>query len=75
MRTVEAASYADPEASLDTCHRALLLMERSAREAGIDASIPRFVEQLFAAGQRAGLGAESPAALVKVLQQSSRLPE
>jgi 3-hydroxyisobutyrate dehydrogenase-like beta-hydroxyacid dehydrogenase len=66
-RAVASGVYENPEASLDTCHRALALMVRSAGEAGLDASIPSFVEQLFAEGQRAGLGARSPAALVELL--------
>jgi 3-hydroxyisobutyrate dehydrogenase-like beta-hydroxyacid dehydrogenase len=69
-RTVVSSEYTNPEASIDTCQRALVLMVRSARESGLDASIPSFVEQLFAAGQRAGLGAESPAALFKLLARS-----
>jgi 3-hydroxyisobutyrate dehydrogenase-like beta-hydroxyacid dehydrogenase len=70
--TVESGAFEQPEATLDICQRALALIERSARESGLDASVPSFLERLFAAGQIAGLGAESPAALVKLLR--SRAP-
>jgi 3-hydroxyisobutyrate dehydrogenase-like beta-hydroxyacid dehydrogenase len=70
--SVLAASYAEPEASIETCLSALRLMVRSAREAGLDAAVPEFGERLFAAGASAGFGAESPAALVKVLRSRAR---
>jgi 3-hydroxyisobutyrate dehydrogenase-like beta-hydroxyacid dehydrogenase len=66
--TVESGAFEQPEATIDICHQALGLIERSARESGLDASVPSFLERLFAAGQSAGLGAESPAALVKLLR-------
>src|SRR5690606_21758792 len=66
--SVASGSYEHPEATLDICHQSLALIERSARESGLDASVPSFLERLFAAGQSAGLGAESPAALVKWLR-------
>lgn len=66
--TVESGAFEHPEATLDICHQALSLIERSARESGLDATVPSFLVRLFAAGQSAGLGAESPAALVKLLR-------
>lgn len=68
VSTVESGAFEQPEASIDICHQALALIERSARESGLDASVPSFLEQFFAAGRAAGLGAESPAALVKLLR-------
>jgi len=70
--TVASGVFEQPEATLDICHQALVLIERSASESGLDASVPTFLARLFAAGQSAGLGAESPAALVKLLR--SRAP-
>jgi 3-hydroxyisobutyrate dehydrogenase-like beta-hydroxyacid dehydrogenase len=67
-QSVASKRYDKPEASLETCLLSLQLMERSAREAGLDASIPAFVSELFAAGKAAGLGAQSPAALVELLK-------
>lgn len=70
--TVQSGAFENPEATIDICHQALALIERSARESGLDASVPNFLEGLYAAAQSAGLGAESPAALVKLLR--SRAP-
>jgi len=71
-KTVEAGVFEKPEATVDICHEALALIERNARESYLDASVPSFLAGLFAAAQSAGLGAESPAALVKLLR--SRAP-
>jgi 3-hydroxyisobutyrate dehydrogenase-like beta-hydroxyacid dehydrogenase len=69
--TVISGQYGDPEASLATCHAALQLIQRHAREAGQDGSLAAFVTDRFAAGLRAGFGNESPAALIKVLRATS----
>lgn len=66
--TVEAGRFENPEATIDICHASLVQIERSARESGLDASVPSFLVRLFAAGQDAGFGNESPAALVKLLR-------
>jgi 3-hydroxyisobutyrate dehydrogenase-like beta-hydroxyacid dehydrogenase len=66
--TMESGDYGSPEATVETCHAALQLIERNAREAGLDMAIPSLGQQLFAAARRAGFGAESPAALVKWLR-------
>jgi 3-hydroxyisobutyrate dehydrogenase-like beta-hydroxyacid dehydrogenase len=67
-QSVESKRYDNPEASLETCQQSLQLMEQSAREAGLDASVPAFLADLFAAGKAAGLGAQSPASLVELLK-------
>lgn len=66
--SVESKRYDSPEASLETCLLSIELMEQSAREAGLDATVPAFLAELFAAGRTAGLGAKSPAALVEFLK-------
>ncbi|RYE93821.1 MAG: NAD(P)-dependent oxidoreductase [Myxococcales bacterium] len=67
---IHSGRYAAPESSLETCTLAMELLGRHAREAGIDATFPSFAAALFGRGRAAGLGAESPAALVKVLRAS-----
>lgn len=66
---IQAGTYHGSESSLDTCARALEMLVRQAREARIDAAIPAFAAGLFRKGVAAGLGDESPAALVKVLRK------
>ena len=69
--TVISGQYGEPEATLATCHAALQLMRRHAREAGVDGTLATFVTERFQAGLSAGFGNESPAALVKVLRATS----
>jgi 3-hydroxyisobutyrate dehydrogenase-like beta-hydroxyacid dehydrogenase len=70
--TIQAERYAAPQSSLETCARAMDLLARHASEAGLDAAIPAFFAACFARGRAAGLGDESPAALVKVLRGAAR---
>jgi 3-hydroxyisobutyrate dehydrogenase-like beta-hydroxyacid dehydrogenase len=69
--TVISGQYGQPEATLATCHAALQLMQRHAREAGLDGALATFVTERFQAGLSAGFGDESPAALVKVLRATN----
>jgi 3-hydroxyisobutyrate dehydrogenase-like beta-hydroxyacid dehydrogenase len=65
---VVAGDYREPEATLETCFLAVRLIQRQAREAGLDDALPSFLVDQFAAGMSAGHGNESAAALVKVMR-------
>jgi 3-hydroxyisobutyrate dehydrogenase-like beta-hydroxyacid dehydrogenase len=73
-QTVISGQYGEPEATLATCHAALQLMQRHAREAGLDGTLAAFVTERFQAGLSAGFGNESPAALVKLLRARNSRP-
>ncbi|WP_437786634.1 NAD(P)-dependent oxidoreductase [Sorangium sp. So ce1097] len=66
---IQAGTYLGSESSLDTCARGLEMIVRQAREARIDGGIPAFAAGLFRKGVAAGLGDESPAAMIKVLRK------
>jgi 3-hydroxyisobutyrate dehydrogenase-like beta-hydroxyacid dehydrogenase len=73
--SVESRRYDNPEASLETCLLSLRPIEESARDAGLDPSVPAFLVELFAAAMAAGLGAESPAALADLLKTRAKRAE
>ena len=68
---IQAEHYADSQSSLETCARGLDILVRQAREARLDPEVPAFGAEFFARGRRAGLGEQSPAALVKVLREGA----
>lgn len=69
---IQAEHYAQPQSSLETCARGIDLLVRHAREARLDGDVPVATAALFERGRRAGLGDESPAALIKVLRACAR---
>lgn len=69
--TIQSGAFEAPEATLEICARAVELIQRHAREARINAELPALVAALFRKGMAAGYGAESPAALIKVLRASA----
>jgi 3-hydroxyisobutyrate dehydrogenase-like beta-hydroxyacid dehydrogenase len=69
---IVAGNYGDPQSSLEICARTFDLLVRHAREAGLDGQIPALGAAVFERGRAAGFGAESPAALVKVLRGGAR---
>jgi 3-hydroxyisobutyrate dehydrogenase-like beta-hydroxyacid dehydrogenase len=68
---IQAEDYASPQSSLETCARGMDLLARHASEAGLDGGVPSFLAAFFARGRAAGLGEQSPAALVKLLRDSA----
>ncbi|AUX46966.1 hypothetical protein SOCE26_084760 [Sorangium cellulosum] len=69
--SIQAGTYESSEATLELCARALDLLLRQAREAGIDPTLPAFASALFRKGVDAGYGNEGPSALIKVLRQGA----
>ncbi len=69
---VHAGEFAAAESSLEICWRGMELLARQAREAGIDATFAEFAASTLRRGVEAGFGAESPAAMIKVLRGGGR---
>jgi 3-hydroxyisobutyrate dehydrogenase-like beta-hydroxyacid dehydrogenase len=68
---VQAGNYAADEATLEICARSVDLIVRHAAEAKLDPELPRAMSALFDRARAAGLGQESPSAIVKLLRRAS----
>jgi 3-hydroxyisobutyrate dehydrogenase-like beta-hydroxyacid dehydrogenase len=68
---VQVENYAADEATLEICARSVDLIVRHATEAKLDPEIPRAMSALFDRARTAGLGQQSPSAIVKLLRTAS----
>ncbi|WP_437673182.1 NAD(P)-dependent oxidoreductase [Sorangium sp. So ce131] len=69
--SIQAGTYESSEATLELCAKALDLLLRQSREAGLDPALPAFASALFRKGVAAGYGNEGPSALMKVLREGA----
>jgi len=60
--------FKHPQSALKTCLVSIDLMVKQAREAGITAEVPNFLQQLMNKGVKAGYGEEQLGALIKTMR-------
>lgn len=60
--------FVHPQSALKTCLVSIDLMAKQAREAGITAEVPHFLQQLLNKGIKAGYGEEQLGALIKAMR-------
>lgn len=60
--------FINPQSALKTCLVSMDLMVKQAREAGITAEVPHFLQQLMNKGIKAGYGEEQLGALIKAMR-------
>lgn len=68
---IAAENYAADEATLEICARSVDLIVRHAADAKLDPQLPRAMSALFDRARAAGLGQESPAAIVRLLRTAT----
>jgi 3-hydroxyisobutyrate dehydrogenase-like beta-hydroxyacid dehydrogenase len=65
---ITSNDFMHPQSTLKTCLVSIDLMVKQAREAGITAEVPNFLQQLLNKGVKAGYGEEQLGALIKAMR-------